>query len=148
MAEVNLLQSGQSLTPGLSKPEQSTSALRESQMDAEPKVVLPSQNLPTGSQSGISQKAVSQVGSQDLNSMMQDMNAQLEKLNNYLRFEKDEATDKMVFMIKDSQTDEVIRQIPSEEFLAVSKNIADYLEARKQFSEDGFPSGLFTNEQA
>ncbi|MEA1988107.1 MAG: flagellar protein FlaG, partial [Pseudomonadota bacterium] len=68
---------------------------------------------------------------------------------NYLRFEKDDSSEKMVIFIKNSETDEVIRQIPSQEFLTISKNITNYLEMRQQLSETVVtPPGLLTHEQA
>lgn len=80
---------------------------------------------------------------------LERINQQLEKLQNTLRFEKDESTHKMVILIKNSETDEVIRQIPSEALLTISKNISDYLALQKQNSETTqFPTGLLTDEQA
>jgi flagellar protein FlaG len=85
----------------------------------------------------------------ELESLMNNLNLQLEKLQNYLRFEKDESSERMIIYIKNSETDEVIRQIPSQEFLTISKNITNYLEMRKQLSESIVtPPGLITHEQA
>ena len=84
-----------------------------------------------------------------LESLMKNLNLQLEKLQNYLRFEKDDSSEKMVIFIKNSETDEVIRQIPSQEFLTISKNITNYLEMRQQLSETMVtPPGLITYEKA
>lgn len=86
---------------------------------------------------------------QQLGRQMEDLNSQLQQLRNYLRFEKDENTEKMVIFIKNSETDEIIRQIPSEEFLAISKNITQFLEMRQELSEKVvMPKGLLTNETA
>ncbi|QKI89559.1 flagellar protein FlaG [Thiomicrorhabdus xiamenensis] len=88
-------------------------------------------------------------GSQKVDANLERINQQLEKLQNYLRFEKDESSQKMVIIIKNNETDEVIRQIPSEAFLNISKNISDYLALQKQNSETSqFPTGLLTDEQA
>ena len=146
MAEINLLQTSQ-ISSSLSKTEQTPVALREASTSKAEKLTSTEESLPAGENVDSSQKAASQVGSEELSSMMDTLNAQLEKLNNYLRFEKDEDTEKMVVMIKDSETNEIIRQIPSEEFLAVSKNISAYLEARKQLPDGGFPLGLITNNK-
>lgn len=83
----------------------------------------------------------------DLDRKMEDLNQQLQVLKNYLRFEKDEDTQKMVVFIKNSETDELIRQIPSEEFLTISKNISDFLEMRQALGERlEMPKGLLTDE--
>lgn len=81
--------------------------------------------------------------------LIEQLNQQLEKLQNYLRFEKDEEADRMVLLIKNVETGEVIRQIPSQEFLAISKNISRYLEMRQQSPQSvAMPTGLITNEKA
>lgn len=96
-----------------------------------------------------SQEAKGQVEQADLDSQMQDLNLQLEQLRNYLRFEKDDDTERMVIFVKNSETDEVIRQIPSQEFLRISKRITDYLEMRQQLSDPvATPPGLITHEKA
>ncbi|MDG6777624.1 flagellar protein FlaG [Thiomicrorhabdus sp. zzn3] len=93
--------------------------------------------------------AESKSVSQGMENLLENLNQQLEKLNNYLRFEKDEESDRMVIFIKNSETGEVIRQIPSEEFLAISKNIKQFLEMRQQPLEQmATPVGLITDEKA
>lgn len=85
---------------------------------------------------------------EEIDEILENMNVQFERLDNYLRFEKDESTEKMVVFIKDIETDEVIRQIPSQELLAVSKNISKYLEAQKELNQSSaYPPGLITHEQ-
>ncbi|MBD3726304.1 MAG: flagellar protein FlaG [Moraxella osloensis] len=80
---------------------------------------------------------------------VEQLNQQLERLKNYLRFEKDEEADRMVIFIKNAETGEVIRQIPSQEFLTISKNISRYLEMRQQSPQSvAMPIGLITNEKA
>ena len=96
-----------------------------------------------------SQEAQGQVTQADVTSLMKDLNGQLEKLQNYLRFEQDIESERMLIYIKNSETDEVIRQIPSQEFMNISKNITNYLEMRQQLSETMVtPPGLITHEKA
>ena len=84
-----------------------------------------------------------------LDELMKNLNSQMEVMRNYLRFEKDEDSERMVIFIKDSETDEVIRQIPSQEFLDISNNISKYLEMRQQLSETmAIPTGLITDTKA
>jgi len=96
-----------------------------------------------------SQEAQVQIEQTDIDNLMEDLNGQLKQLQNYLRFERDEDSEQMVIFIKNSETDEVIRQIPSQEFMAISKNITNYLEMRQQLSETVVtPPGLITHQQA
>ena len=96
-----------------------------------------------------SQEAQGQIEQADVTSLMKDLNGQLEKLQNYLRFEQDVDSERMLIYIKNSETDEVIRQIPSQEFMTISKNITDYLEMRQQLSDTMVtPPGLITHEKA
>lgn len=83
----------------------------------------------------------------DLDNLTKNLNESLKSLQSYLMFEKDTDTEKMVFFIKHSETDEIIRQIPAEEFLAISKNIQEYLDQMNQSSEKlSLPTGIITNQ--
>lgn len=88
----------------------------------------------------------------DLNSALSTINNQLQSLHsNYLQFERDESSDRMVIYIKDNQTGEVIRQIPSENFLKIAENIDSYLSQLQdsfQLQSAAMPVGLITNEKA
>lgn len=86
------------------------------------------------------------IDNKDIDRLAEEINVQLEQINSYLRFEKDEDSERMVIFIKDSGTDEVIRQIPSQEFLRISKNITNFLEMRQQSLESTAPPvGLITD---
>lgn len=94
-----------------------------------------------------SNEADGQIDLTEIDNQMAGINAQLQTLQNYLKFERDEDSDRMVIFVKDRETGEVIRQIPTEEFLAISKSIGQYLEMSKQVSEKNLPPvGMFTNE--
>jgi flagellar protein FlaG len=53
----------------------------------------------------------------------QQVNSYLQSNKSNLQFEVDSQTDKVVVRIVDSETKEVIRQIPSEEMLAISQSL-------------------------
>jgi len=94
-----------------------------------------------------SQEVNGQIDAVEIDGQMAKINSQLQQLQNYLKFERDEDADKMVIFIKDSETNETLRQIPSQEFLAISKSIGQYLEMRRQTSEKITPPvGMLTNE--
>ena len=77
---------------------------------------------------------------------LSDLNEQLQSFNSYLKFEKDEGSQKMVFFIKNVETNETLRQFPSEEFLAISKNITEYLAGIESTGNKTSPVGLFTSQ--
>lgn len=80
--------------------------------------------------------------------LIERANQDLSGYDSYLKFEKNEDVNEMVVFIKNSDTDEVLRQIPSEEFLTVSKNIKNFLEMRQQLSDKIAPVlGLIADEK-
>jgi flagellar protein FlaG len=89
------------------------------------------------------------IDSAKLDSLMQNLNTELKQLQNYMKFERDKDSQNMVVFIKDSETGELIRQIPTQEFLNISKSITQFLEMQKQSSEKILPPvGMLTNEMA
>jgi flagellar protein FlaG len=54
-----------------------------------------------------------------------EANRRLAEKGSELTIEFDDALDRMVFRLVDSQTGEVVRQIPSEEVLAIARALAD-----------------------
>jgi len=85
----------------------------------------------------------------DLDDRIIRLNDSLKISQSYLKFERDEDAEKMVVFIKNGDTDEVIRQVPSEEFLAISKNIQKYLEqVNRASSTQPSATGMITNEIA
>ncbi|MCF6345040.1 MAG: flagellar protein FlaG [Thiomicrorhabdus sp.] len=89
------------------------------------------------------------MDSTELDSLMQNLNTELKQLQNYMKFERDKDSQNMVVFIKDSETGELIRQIPTQEFLNISKTITQFLEMQKQSSEKiSPPVGMLTNETA
>ena len=88
-----------------------------------------------------------QIYATGLDRVVLDLNVQLQQLQNYLKFERDESSEKMVIFIKDSETNEILRQIPTAEFLAISRSMGQYIEMRLQISAKITPPvGIITNE--
>jgi flagellar protein FlaG len=76
------------------------------------------------------------------------LNEQLNQLKNTLSFEQDQDSERMLIVVKDRDSGEVIRQIPSEEFMAISKNISQFLESVSQLDKKvSFPPGTLTSEK-
>ena len=97
-------------------------------------------------------KALSTQTPANIDSMLNGLNEQLQTLQSFMKFEKDEDNQKMVFFIKNTETGETIRQIPNQELLTISKNISNYLEAVQQSSDlsgkPPSPVGLLTSQTA
>ncbi|NCN68120.1 MAG: flagellar protein FlaG [Thiomicrospira sp.] len=92
--------------------------------------------------------ANAEIDSQQVDKLLTNVNEKVKALQSFLKFEKDEDTEKMVFSIKNSETGEVIRQIPSKDLLEVSKQISQYLDKIQQSPGDrpGSPVGLLTDQ--
>jgi len=67
----------------------------------------------------------------DLDKAVQDLQQYVKDLGRNLSFTRDEALNRDVITVRDRETDEVVRQIPGEEVLAISRQIkADLDELR------------------
>lgn len=65
----------------------------------------------------------------ELNAALADLRNSLNRFSRSLEFTVDEASDRRVVKVLDTQTDEVIRQIPSEEILALAAQLKEMSEA-------------------
>ena len=61
----------------------------------------------------------------DLDQAMADLQAYVEGLGRSLSFARDESIDRSVITVRDTQTNQVVRQIPSEEVVAVARQLRD-----------------------
>jgi flagellar protein FlaG len=104
---------------------QSTSqALEGAKASTRASVVVPNAN-PEPVQTE-STKDVSQDNSaQNLQGAVSQINDYVQNLQRSLLFTVDEASGKDVVTVLDSETDEVIRQYPSEEILAIARRLAE-----------------------
>ncbi len=71
------------------------------------------------------QPATTQAGSEQLKEAVKEINRAMQQSNRALEFSVDEDTDRLVVRLKDGETGETIRQIPSDETLAIARYIAD-----------------------
>lgn len=68
-----------------------------------------------------SQTAVNQVSREDVNNAVKATNEFVGSINDALQFSIDDETGKTIVKVIDSNTKEVIKQIPSEEMIAIAK---------------------------
>lgn len=91
-------------------------------------------------------ESLADIQNKEVGQLIEDVNFQLEQVTSYLRFEQDKDSERMVIFIKNGETDELIRQIPSQEFLRISKNISQFLEMQQQSSKTvATPVGLIAD---
>ncbi|MBI5454414.1 MAG: flagellar protein FlaG [Deltaproteobacteria bacterium] len=64
---------------------------------------------------------------QEVEAIASDVQIQLKRLNTELRFEIDKNSEEMVIKIIDPETRQVIRQIPSEELLAIRERMEELI---------------------
>jgi len=60
-----------------------------------------------------------------LSEQIEKLNTKLEDMQRSLRFSVDDSSGRIIVKVVDLDTDEVIRQIPSEEVLEIMKNLGD-----------------------
>lgn len=84
-----------------------------------------------------------------INDMLDKVNRQMELNNSSLRFKADESSGKMVVAIYDSTTEELIRQIPSEQALTTAQKLNEFINRSKSDPMDSTSSvGVLLNSQA
>lgn len=65
------------------------------------------------------------LSSTEVTETIDEMNAFLQEMQRNLSFSMDEKSGQSVIIVKDSETEEVIRQIPSEELVVLRKKMDD-----------------------
>lgn len=73
------------------------------------------------------QQAASVPSSEQIKQAVQETNNMMQSLSRGLEFYVDESTEQTVVKVIDKQTEEVIRQIPSEEMLAIAESLDQML---------------------
>lgn len=95
-------------------------------------------SLAPGNSLQAAQKVPESLSNEDMEALVDSINNMLENLDNFMRFQKDELTGRHIYSLVDGDSNEVIKQFPSEEFLDVSRRLVEYLEAErsKEASQD------------
>lgn len=96
------------------------------------------------------------IGNEDKTNNKKDIEQSVNKVNSTfeenglsLSYSKDEKTGKMIVQLLDTNTKEVIKQIPTKEMLAIADNIGKYLDSySKKGSIDKLPAELLINQKA
>ena len=69
-------------------------------------------------------RVIQEVTESNLNRAIDELSHRAQNISRDLEFSVDEGSDKTVVTVYDSETEEVIRQIPSEEMLALAQNVS------------------------
>ena len=83
---------------------------------------------PGGVQAAVNAGQNSGATNQALNDAIDKLNSKVQNLNRNLEFSLDKDSGDLLVKVVDAQTHKVIRQIPSEEALALAQNIDHYLQ--------------------
>lgn len=94
------------------------------------------------SPSDTTQKVEQVVDAERIEAAVAKINSYVQSLSRSLAIRVDERSGDMIVQVQDANTEEVIRQIPSEEVLAISNAISQQLASLKVMGEDG-ARGLF-----
>lgn len=70
--------------------------------------------------------AARQASVEHLRGAADEINRQLRQSNRNLEFQVDSGTNQVIVRLTDTETGELIRQIPSEDFLAISRAIGEF----------------------
>ena len=111
-------QSQQSLQPALSAQQAPVTTQTANAVNAVGKTETSSSQADAGKKPPIDEQA--------LNGALNHLNETAKLFNTQLQFSTDPATGRRVVKVTDSTTNEVIRQIPSEDVLRLSKAIDDF----------------------
>ncbi len=75
------------------------------------------------------------------------LNSSIQSVQRNLQFSVDKDLDRIIINVTDKETDEVVRQIPSEDVLDLARNLQDMVENRKSGSK-GSNEGVFFSSTA
>jgi flagellar protein FlaG len=94
------------------------------------------------SPSDATQKVEQVIDAERMEAAVANVNSYVQSLSRSLAIRVDERSGNMIVQVQDANTEEVIRQIPSEEVLAISDAISQQLASLRVMGEEG-ARGLF-----
>ena len=115
-------------------PPTKVTEVQEAKQNSKVSTVLDNQNNQVG-------KPISN-DSQD--NLVREVNSKMLEISDHLAFKKDNSSGRNVFSLIDSESNEIIKQFPSEEFLKISASLKEYVESKSLNGKDSM--GSFLNE--
>jgi len=122
------------VSPASVQPQVST-AVGKGGKEAAKSAAVPAETVAVPTSVSLPEKAkieVPEFEPKDLQKAMDDLQRFVDDLGRNLNFSIDESTDRTVISVRDAKTQELVRQIPGEEVIAMSRQIADRLAEWKQ----------------
>ena len=122
------------VSPASVQPQVST-AVGKGGKEAAKSAAVPAETVAVPTSVSLPEKAkieVPEFEPRDLQKAMDDLQRFVDDLGRNLNFSIDESTDRTVISVRDAKTQELVRQIPGEEVIAMSRQIADRLAEWKQ----------------
>ena len=96
--------------------------------DSAGKVAAQRQTVAVGVTTVETQSSEVELSQEALENVVSQLNAYIQNTQRDMDFSVDDATGRVVVRVIDSESEEVIRQIPSEEMLAISRHLLESLE--------------------
>ena len=84
------------------------------------------QELPAGGNTGPERPAEPDFSNEQVGEIVEDLNSRVQDIRRELRFSVNENNGKTVITVVDSETEEVVRQIPPEEVVALSEYFEEH----------------------
>ncbi len=135
MAIENINRPGLLLEPTGTRPQQAKSSSIQEVSSVQ--VTKPPQDLILGGAVSQSKEAARPAQNQVTDEVVNEMNEAILGVRRELKFSIDEDSGRAIVQVWDSETGDMIRQLPSDEVLAVSKHIREVLEASQSSSVGG-----------
>ncbi len=88
----------------------------------------------------------SEENDSELNSVVTSLNSSIQSIQRNLEFSVDKELGRVIINVKDKETDEVVRQIPSEEALNLARNLQSIVDGMHSRSGDGSTNANRTSE--
>jgi len=127
VTEMPMVQVAPDTRPVRSTASRSADAVAEGNLPATGKDLPPASSPPAGD---------AETRSREVRETVQNLNDFIQRQDRALQFEVDDVTGDTVIKVMDSATDEVIRQIPSEELLALARRMMQLHEDKGTLFQD------------
>jgi len=127
VTDVPIVQVAPDIRPARSTASKSTDSIEGGSLPASGKDLPPASTLLMGD---------AETRSREVRETVQNLNDFIQRQDRALQFEVDDVTGDTVIKVMDSATDEVIRQIPSEELLALARRMMQLHEDKGTLFQD------------
>ncbi|MBF0265366.1 MAG: flagellar protein FlaG [Gammaproteobacteria bacterium] len=129
---------------GVNHQEQINKSIVAEQTDGEKTV----QQLQDEKEQKIADEKEEEAQQKELNAAVTDFNSSIQGIQRNLAFSIDKDLGQIVVNVTDKKTDETIRQIPSEEFLELARNLQGMLDSKDMAHSGKMSEAVIINTKA